>query len=91
MYKLVVEFVELGGEGALAGEEQGVGHFAKDEAEGEGWGGEEGGAMHGFGQDSSESSVGHGLRGDYVESTGDVGVLDRKAENGRYIVEGDPT
>jgi hypothetical protein len=32
--------LELGWEGALAGEEQGVGHFAEDEAEGEGGSGE---------------------------------------------------
>ena len=45
MEELVVEFLELGGEGALAGEEQGVGHLAEEEAEGEGGRGEERGAV----------------------------------------------
>ena len=44
---MVVELLELGGEDALAGEEQGVGHFAEEQAEGEGWRGEECGAVHG--------------------------------------------
>ena len=41
--------MELGGEDALAGEEQGVGHFTEEEAKGEGGRGEERGAVQGGG------------------------------------------
>jgi len=41
--------LELGREDALAGKEQGVGHFAEEQAEGEGGRGEERGAMEGGG------------------------------------------
>ena len=91
MRELIVELLELGGKDALAGEEQGVGHFAEREAESKGWSGEECRAMQGFGQDCGELRVGHGLWRDDVEGAGDVGVFYRKAENGGYIFESDPT
>ena len=75
MRELEVEFLELGGEDALAGEEQGIGHFAEEQAEGKGGSGEEGGAVKGGGQDFSEVSVGRGLKGDDVDWAGDVGVF----------------
>lgn len=90
MREPIVEFVELGREDALAGEEQSVGHFAESEAEGESRSGEERRAMQGFGEDRGELSVRNGLRRDCVDSAGDAGVLDRKAENGGYIFESDP-
>jgi len=90
MSELEVEFLELGGLDALAGEEQGVRHFAEDEAEGEGGSGEERGAVQGGGQDFREARVGDGLRRDYVEGAGDVGVFEGEAEDGDYIVESDP-
>ena len=49
MRELVVEFLELGWLDALTGEEQGVGHFAEEQAEGEGGRGEESGAVQGGG------------------------------------------
>lgn len=61
MLELIVEFLELGGEDALAGEEQGVGHFAEEQAQGEGGRGEECRAVEGGGKDFGEVGVGHGF------------------------------
>ena len=58
----MVEFLELGGEDALAGEEQGVGHFAEYEAQGEGGGREERGTADSGGQDFCEIDIGYWLR-----------------------------
>ena len=66
MREFVVECLELGGEDTLAGEEQGVGHFAEEKAEGESGRCEERGAVQGGGQDFGEVGVGDGLGRDYV-------------------------
>lgn len=66
MHEWEVEFLQLDGLDALAGEEQGIGHFAEEKSKGEGWGGEERGAVQGRGEDSGELGVGHRLRGDDV-------------------------
>jgi len=71
----VVQFLELGGEGTLAGEEQGVGHFAEEEAQGEGGGGEERWAAQSGREDFCEIGVGDRLWGDDVEWAGDVAVF----------------
>ena len=47
MCELVVELLELGGLNALAGEKQGLGHFAEEKAEDESGCWEERGAVQG--------------------------------------------
>ena len=66
MRVLEVECLELGGEDALAGEEQGVGHFAEEEAKGEGGRGEERGAVQGGCEGFGELGTGDWLWRDYV-------------------------
>jgi hypothetical protein len=73
--ELVVEFLELGGDGALAGEEQGVGHFAEGEAERESGCREDRWAVQGGGQGFGELGVRDGSRRDNVEWASDVGIF----------------
>lgn len=75
MREVEVEFLELGRENTLAREKEGVGHFAEEKAEGEGWRAEERGAVQGVGQEFGEVGVRDRLRGDDVERAGDVGVF----------------
>ena len=85
-----VEFLELGGNRALAGEQEGVGHFAEDETEGEGGRGEERGAVQDRSQGFGEGGVGDGFRGDHVERAGDVAVFESEEQHGDGVFERDP-
>ena len=90
MEKGVVEFLELRGKDALAGEKQRVGHFAEEQSQGEGGRGAERRAVEGGGESFGELRVGDRLRRDDVERAAEVFVLEHETEDGDGVVEGDP-
>jgi len=90
MKEHVVEFLELGGEYALAGEEQRVGHFAENESQDEGGRGEERGSVQRGGKNFSELSVRDRLRRDYIDRATDMFVFEREAQDGHGVIEADP-
>ena len=81
---------EFGRVDAGAGEESFVGHFAEGEAEGEGWGGQDGGAMDGLGKGVRELGVGDGVWGGEIDRAGKGWGLEKKQDCGYGVLEADP-
>src|SRR5256885_2824027 len=76
---------------SCAGEQEGVGHFAEDEAGGEGWHGEDGRAREDLAERPCEFTVGHGARRDRVDWSTQGFLLQRILDNSDDIIERDPT